>query len=194
MKIKLFSVFILSFILFFSCESKVDNKSISTTDVVGVTERSPEEIENFKKYAPEFTFESIDGKKVNLKDFKGKYVYVDVWATWCRPCLEQLPAMKEMEEKYRDTDIEFLSISVDKERDKEKWQRMVKNQDMKGVQLYAGGSSTFHRDYQIKTIPRFLLIGKDGELLNDNAPRPMDYRTRGLNGELVEIFDQLLNY
>lgn len=193
MKLKSLSLLILALGIFISCapQSQEEEEKI-TKEVEGVTERSPEEIAALKKYAPGFKFESIDGNSVDLNDLKGKYVYVDIWATWCRPCLEQLPAMKEMEEKYRATDIEFMSISVDRENDKEKWKRMVQAQDMKGIQLFAGQSSSFQKDYRIKTIPRFLLIGKDGELINDNAPRPMDYRTRGLNKELSDYFDQLL--
>jgi len=171
-----------------SCDTKNDK-----VEVGEVTERTAEEIASHKDFAPEFAFNSMDGKLVSLKDLKGKYVYVDIWATWCRPCIEQLPAMKELEEKYRGQDLEFLSISVDNERDKEKWKRMVNEKEMTGIQLYAGTTSTFHKDYQIKTIPKFLILGKDGEIIDNNPPRPMDYSTRQINHELVAIFDNLLN-
>ena len=171
-----------------SCDTKNDK-----VEVGEVTERTTEEIASHKDFAPEFAFNSMDGKLVSLKDLKGKYVYVDIWATWCRPCIEQLPAMKELEEKYRGQDLEFLSISVDNERDKEKWKRMVNEKEMTGIQLYAGTTSTFHKDYQIKTIPKFLILGKDGEIIDNNPPRPMDYSTRQINHVLVAIFDNLLN-
>lgn len=162
-------------------------------EVGEIIERTPEEVASFKDYAPEFTFVSIDGQDVSLTDLKGKYVYIDIWATWCKPCLDQIPAMKEMEGKYRDTDIEFVSISVDKERDMEKWRRMVNDKDMSGLQLFAGSGGTFHRDYKISTIPKFVLIGKDGEIITDNAPRPMDYRTGELNPQLMTLLDKMIN-
>src|SRR5690606_10528408 len=99
-----------------------------------VTERSPEEIAAIKEFAPDFKLNSIEGNDISLADMKGKYLYVDIWATWCRPCLQQLPAMKELEEKYRDQNIEFVSISVDKDADKAKWAKMVQEKEMQGIQ------------------------------------------------------------
>ena len=183
---KTFSLFIILPILILSCKKE------NTVEIGTVTERTPEELASFVEYAAEFRFNSIQGESVSLSDLKGKYLYVDVWATWWRPCLQQLPAMKELEEKFRDTNIEFVSISVDRERDKEKWRKMVSDQQMRGVQLYAGTQTSFHQDYQVSTIPKFLIIGKDGEIIDKNAPRPMDHRTGGINQELVSVFEDLL--
>lgn len=188
MKIK-FGILLAIFSLLISCEPKADSAS---EGVAGVTERSAEELAELREFAPSFSFESIEGGEVALEDLKGKYVYVDIWATWCGPCLRQIPAMKELEEKYRDQNIEIMSVSVDSERDKEKWRKMVAARDMQGIQLYAGNTSSFHKDYNIRTIPKFVLIGKDGEIVSDNPPRPMDHRTGKLNQELIDIFDDLL--
>ncbi|MGB6083306.1 TlpA family protein disulfide reductase [Moheibacter sp.] len=186
MKFRFFSALIV-LVLIWNCDSKKEE-----IEVGSITERSPEELASFVEYAPSFTFNSIQGNQISLSDLKGKYLYVDVWATWCRPCLQQLPAMKELEEKYRDTNIEFVSISVDNDRDKAKWQKMVQEKQMGGVQLFAGKRTSFHQDYKISTIPKFLLIGKDGEIIDDNAPRPMDYATGGINQQLVTVFEDLL--
>src|SRR5690606_134699 len=131
--------------LFIQCEQK-QNEEI---EIGKITERSPEEVASIKEYAPQFAFESIEGNTVSLADLKGKYLYIDIWATWCRPCLQQLPAMKELEEKYRDKNIEFVSISVDKDADKPKWKNMVDSREMKGIQLFAGKRTSFHQDYGI---------------------------------------------
>lgn len=69
---------------------------------------------------------------------------------------------------------------------------MVKEKDMKGIQLFAGSSSSFNGDYQVQTIPRFLIIGKEGELIDKDAPRPMDFETRQANVELITVLDELL--
>lgn len=169
-----------------SCEKKEE------IEIGEIKERTAEEIASIKNYAPTFTFGSIEGNRVSLTDLKGKYVFVDIWATWCRPCLQQLPAMKELEEKYRGQNIEFVSISVDNDRDREKWQKMVQEKQMSGIQLFAGRGTSFHEDYKISTIPKFLIIGKEGEIINENPPRPMDYATGQVNEQLVSIFDNLL--
>lgn len=124
--------------------------------------------------SPKFNMEDINGKMVELDDFKGKYVYVDVWATWCGPCKREIPALKKLEEKYHDKDIVFVSMSVDALKDKEKWQKMVQEKELKGVQIFAENSwkSTFVEKYEIKGIPRFILIDKDGKILDADAPRP----------------------
>mgnify|MGYP000914514368 CR=1 FL=1 len=169
-----------------SCEKKEE------VEVGGITEKTAEEIAAHKEFAPEFAFNSIEGNRISLSDLKGKYLYVDIWATWCRPCLQQLPAMKELEEKYRDSNIEFVSISVDNDRDKAKWQKMVQEKQMGGIQLFAGKGTSFHQDYEISSIPKFIIIGKDGEIINENPPRPMDYETGKVNQQLVSILDNLI--
>lgn len=187
MRVKLNLILLLT-IIFFSCGPE----QTSEDGVSGVTLRTEEEMAELLEYAPEFNLESIEGAQVALSDLKGKYVYIDIWATWCGPCLRQIPAMKELEEKYRDKDIEIMSVSVDSEKDKGKWRQMIEARDMKGIQLFAGRTSSFHRDYKIKTIPKFVLVGKNGEIINENPPRPMNHRTGQLNQELIDIFDRLL--
>jgi len=134
------------------------------------------------KPAPDFTYADINGKEFSLSDFKGKYVYIDVWATWCSPCKKEIPHLEELEEAMNQYNLEFISVSVDT--DKKKWEKMVKEKEMKGVQLYAKGWETsITKDYYIKGIPRFILIDRDGNIINANAPRP--------SGEIKDILDKL---
>ena len=60
--------------------------------------------------APDFEYVSIDDKKVKLSDFKGKYVYIDVWATWCGPCRAEIPHLKKLEEHFHGKNIEFVIL------------------------------------------------------------------------------------
>lgn len=173
-------------ILFVQCK-KTEEIEIGT-----VTERSPEEMAAIKEYAPAFDLNSIEGTQISLESMKGKYLFVDIWATWCGPCLQQLPAMKDLEQKYEGQNIEFVSISVDKDADKAKWAKMIQDKGMGGTQLFAGKQTSFSRDYEVSSIPKFLIIGKDGEIINENPPRPMDYQTRQVNQELVTMLDNLL--
>ena len=126
------------------------------------------------KSIPEFTFLDINGSEVALSGFKGKYVYIDCWATWCGPCKQQLPALKILEHKYAGKDIVFVSISSDK--DRQKWKDMVVKDKLKGVQLIEklSTASEFSERFVITGIPRFILLDKEGRVYDANAPRPSD--------------------
>ena len=132
--------------------------------------------------SPTFTnYINYKGGKTSLNSFKGKYVYIDVWATWCKPCLAQIPALKELEKAYHGKNIQFVSISIDDERTAgswknaaTKWKKMVKSRNLTGVQLHAGQDLQFIQDYQISSIPRFILIDPNGNIVDANAPRPAD--------------------
>ncbi len=137
--------------------------------------------------SPKFeNYENFKGATTSLDDFKGKYVYVDVWATWCGPCKREIPSLKEVEKKYHGKNIEFVSISVDKQKDHETWKKMVEDMELKGVQLFADKDweSQFVQDYLIKGIPRFILIDTEGNIVNSNAPRPSSEK-------LIELFNEL---
>ena len=131
--------------------------------------------------APKFEYKDINGKSVSSESLSGKVVYIDVWATWCGPCLRELPTLEKLQEDNKSNkEIAFVSISIDQ--DKAAWEKMVKTKNMKGIQLYAEGnwSSSLVSDYRISGIPRFIIIGKDGKIIDANAPRPSSKEIAGL--------------
>ena len=139
------------------------------------------------KPAPGFNYPDIKGEKVSLNDLKGKYVYIDVWATWCGPCKAELPHLEKLQEKYHDNpNIVFTSISIDE--DKEAWEKMVTEKEMKGVQLFADGAwnSSLCEEYIINGIPRFILIDKEGNLVEKDADRPSSDGIKATFKELLE--------
>lgn len=101
--------------------------------------------------SPDFRYRDVNGKVVTLKSLKGKYVYIDVWATWCGPCCAEIPYLKKLEQKLHGKKIVFVSMSVDENRSV--WQKFVKEREMGGVQLNAEGNETFMEAYRIKGIP-----------------------------------------
>lgn len=128
--------------------------------------------------SPKFTnYEDIKGGKKSLDDFKGKFVYIDVWATWCKPCVAEIPALKTLAKEYAGKNIEFVSISSDQPTDYEKWKAMVNEKQMDWVQLFAGSDYMFMQEYQISSIPRFIFIDDKGNIVNADAPRPTDTET-----------------
>lgn len=137
------------------------------------------------KPSPKFTnFENYKGGTTSLDDLKGKYVYIDVWATWCGPCKQQIPFLKKLENEYQGKIIEFVSISTDRKNKYEAWKKMIVDRQMGGIQLYAGNNNSFSNEYQITTIPRFILVDPEGNIVDADAPRPSDPR-------LKELFNSL---
>lgn len=126
--------------------------------------------------APDFSYADADGKIYTLADFKGKVLYIDVWATWCGPCIGEIPHLKELEKSFEGKDIAFVSISLDSDKDIEKWKTFVKEKQLEGIQLHANGdiNSKIAKEYLINGIPHFILIGKDGKIINSNAERPSE--------------------
>ncbi len=124
--------------------------------------------------APGFTLTDIDGNTHSLSDFKGQLVYIDFWATWCSPCLKEIPYLKKVKEAYADKPVAFIAISLDDS--KENWEKMVTDKNLGGYQLYAENAwySDVSQSYQIKGIPTFVLIDGEGRLIEYPAPRPSD--------------------
>ena len=112
----------------------------------------------------------MEGKEYTLVDFRGKYVYIDMWATWCGPCKREMPYLKALEEEFKDAEIVFLGLSVDK--DKEAWENMVRQGELTGVQLYLGTGSRFQEGYSVESIPRFILLDKEGIIISNDMTRP----------------------
>ncbi|MBT8273023.1 MAG: TlpA family protein disulfide reductase, partial [Bacteroidia bacterium] len=151
--------------------------------------RKYEKVKLLAKGMPSPVFENYEnhkGGEMSLTDLKGKYVYVDVWATWCGPCKREIPYLKEVEAKYHNNNIEFVSTSIDKAKDHSAWVEMVKDKELGGIQLFADNdwNSKFVTDYAIEGIPRFLLIDPEGNIVTADAPRPSDPK-------LVKLFEEL---
>ena len=137
--------------------------------------------------SPTFNYENHKGGTTDLASLKGKFVYIDVWATWCGPCLREIPSLKEVEKDYHNKNVEFVSISIDESKDYDKWKAMVSEKELGGVQLMADKNwkSKFVEDYAILGIPRFILIDPQGNIVSADAPRPSDPELRKTLDELM---------
>jgi thiol-disulfide isomerase/thioredoxin len=121
-----------------------------------------------------FSLPDTSGRIISTKDFKGKVVLIDVWATWCGPCKGEMPYMKAIEEEYKGKNIVFVGISLDQAKDKQKWKNYVEGEKLPGVQLMDDFGKTFGRKYQIAGIPRFMLIDTRGNWIEVRCPNPSD--------------------
>ena len=144
------------------------------------------------KPSPKFNnYVNYKGGKTSLDNLKGTYVYIDIWATWCNPCIAEIPALKKLEKKYHSKNIQFVSISIDDQRTAgswekaaSKWRAMVKDKNLTGIQLHAGQDQQFVQEYLVTGIPRFLLVDPEGNIVNSNAPRPSNPALETLFNEL----------
>ena len=137
------------------------------------------------KPAPQWSYPDINGKEFALKDFKGKYVYIDVWATWCGPCKAEIPKLAKLAKDYKNKDIVFVSVSVDD--NKGAWQKMLKENNYDWIQIHAekAWKSKIIEDNGIRGIPRFMMIDKEGNIVNVNAPQPSSDKIRPLIDSLL---------
>jgi thiol-disulfide isomerase/thioredoxin len=132
---------------------------------------------------PDFRFLDINNQPVTLNSLKGKVLFIDVWATWCSPCMAEIPHLKKLKEDLRDYNIQFVSIS--KDRNKQLWRKTVIEKKMPGIQILADNDTcSFFKKLSIIGIPRFIILDKNGLILEQQAMRPSDPRLK----------DELLKY
>jgi thiol-disulfide isomerase/thioredoxin len=113
-----------------------------------------------------------DSTEIALHDLKGKLIYLDVWATWCQPCLKEIPHSKLLEERFKNENIEFVYLSVD--RDKEKWNHFLDNSELKGIHLSANNITRVYKELRLYGIPQYVLIDENSKIIDAYAPRPSD--------------------
>ncbi|MFA6403292.1 MAG: TlpA disulfide reductase family protein [Salinivirgaceae bacterium] len=122
--------------------------------------------------APSVTFVDVTGQTFTLDNFKGSYVYIDVWATWCLPCKRESPHFEELSRKFSNKNIQFVSLSVDE--DGKDWKEYLTTFSYAHNQFWVTNPNDFLKNYLIKTIPRFIIIDPEGKIFDSEAFRPSE--------------------
>jgi len=149
-----------------------------------------ERIAHFKKTqegvdAQDFTQPDVDGKMVKLSDYKGKYVLIDFWASWCAPCRRENPNLVKVYEQYKSKGFEILGVSMDKAADKAKWLKAIADDKLTWKQVgdLKGWENEAAAKYDVKAIPMNFLIDPSGKII------AKELRGAALEAKIKEIFD-----
>ena len=149
---------------------QVGADALASKTVYPVNPQAQQQIALIGREIPDFCYRDSTGKEVKFSSFRGNYVYVDMWATWCRPCCEEIPYMGELEKKFHGKKICFVSLSCDK--DLQAWKKKLRTDRMGGIQLNCGGDPAFMKFFGIQGIPHFILLDPEGKVVNPNMSRP----------------------
>lgn len=136
-----------------------------------------------------FTFKDINGEEVSLSDFKGKVVYMDLWGSWCRPCLHEMPSSRKLRETYSGNEnVVFLFVAV-MEKTEEGWKAAVEKHVQGGVNLRSQDEpgSEFRNFYDKGYVPHYFLIDKDGKMADPKAKRPSE---KGLEEDIKALLSE----
>lgn len=144
------------------------------------SERKMAELQSGKVDAPDFKFENVDGKMISLSDFRGKWVVIDFWGTWCPWCIKGFPALKEAYAEFKPK-LEILGVACN---DKyENWKNGLKKYDLPWVNVYnpEKGGGKILEEYAVEGFPTKVIVSPDGKIVNITA------------GENPEFFNILRN-
>ena len=131
----------------------------------------------------EMEFTAVDGRKVNVQEMKGKVVLIDFWATWCGPCVAELPKVKKIYNELHEKGFEIIGISFDKQ--KAGLMEFVDKQQMDWPQYFdgKGWGTKYGVEYEISSIPTMWLVDKKGNLRDLNARQDLEQKVKDLLAE-----------
>lgn len=122
-------------------------------------------------------FITVKGEKISLKDIlsknKGRVLYIDFWASWCVPCIGEMPASEKLRQQFIGKDIVFVYISIDK--DKDKWVKAAQKLKLtENSYVLSAENNPLIEKLSVKSIPRYIIVDKNNSVLDQNALRPSD--------------------
>lgn len=139
--------------------------------------------------APDFVLADIKGKDVHLSAFRGRVVYLNFWASWCRPCMAKMQEMKPMQAELEKEGVTFLHVSLDK--NEKSWQNKVRELNLGGVNIRAAGPSrrSLLKEYEVKVLPQYYFIDKSGAF----AGKPRQFNLAEIQASLSRLSQQPSN-
>jgi thiol-disulfide isomerase/thioredoxin len=122
-----------------------------------------------------------------ISSYKGRVVYIDFWASWCSPCLAEMPTSKKMREQFLDKKIAFIYISTDQKYSD--WIDIIPKALLKNYNnsylLMNSETSSLKKVFNLSSLPKYIIVNKEGKVVNTNAPRPNDPSLNLLLNKLI---------
>ncbi len=156
---------ILFFFVFTTVTYSMDYSCIEVNDTLRVGD-----------ICPDYAFIDTAGVKQSITSLKGKYVFIDVWASWCGPCRQQFSYLKEFEEQFKSKDIVFLGVNVDFQ--EFRWKGDVQNLKLSGLQWMVQDRTAFKDQFTMKYLPRCIMLDKEGKILRYSMTLPSKPETK----------------
>src|SRR5690606_22821788 len=124
--------------------------------------------------APMVTLQDTSGNSKTFAAYAGRYIYIDFWATWCGPCIQEIPYLQAVEREYAGKTVVSVSIATDTERDRQHWVDFVRDRGLHGEQAWPDAFKTkrISESCYITHSPRIVLLDQAGKIVDANAPRP----------------------
>ena len=149
---------IIKILFFFFCFSIFSSIS-QTNEDVPLNNIAINEIP--KPISPLF-FEDFSGKKINLKDYKGKLIIINFWTTWCAPCKKEMPSLDVLYQNTRFKNIQIFAVNMEQP-NREKTEKFYKDLNIKNLKIYFDSNLNFVKEFKLRGVPTRVLINKNGE-------------------------------
>ena len=159
------------------------DKDFPETAYTALEKENAKRISDFKsavakgKPAFQFTLPDSAGKQISLSDFKGKVVYLDFWASWCLPCMQEMRETRKLKTRLQQLpQVVMLYVSLDEQKDRDKWVSAINRNKFFGTHLLAAGgfSAKIPRSYGINEIPAKFVIDREGNFYATKLPYPLE--------------------
>ena len=120
---------------------------------------------------PRLSGENVKGEVIDMEKYRGSWILLDIWATWCVPCCGEIPYMSAMEKRFEGKNIVFLSLSVNEAKEREKWINKIQENQMSGLQLrWLQTRDELYGQFGMTGIPHFAIIDPQGRLVLNRLP------------------------
>lgn len=157
------------------------HQDFSTVNVLK-TNLFPKESSFIGKHILDFELKSEKGNLIDTKNYRGKLLFVDFWASWCAPCRKQMPDIVKIYNQYKEQDFRILAVSLDSEKDRQKWLDAIKKENATWDNVIETDefSGKVSKMYNIRSIPSNFLVDEQGIIINENiSPKQLEeYLTR----------------
>ena len=147
-----FSIFLFCFSIFSSIAQTNEDVPLNNLAII----EKPKPISSI-------IFEDFSGNKINLKDYQGKLVIINFWATWCAPCKKEMPSLYKLHQNKNFKNLEILAVNMDQPTNKVKIRKFLNNLNIQNLEIFFDNKLNFVKEFKLRGMPTTVLINKKGE-------------------------------